>query len=468
MSNARLVVGGIPCDPPMRGICSHYLGRSLGGDPGRRTFLIARGNLFMHRSRYQTVTKHLARGFAALLIFSGAFWMAASCNHSTSPSESAPARNSAAGASGFEIRWAGTPISLDGKLDEPAWKSAQLIDQFHLPWLKEKDRPAKSATRARLLWDRQYLYFGADMDDADLIATVKEHNGMLWMKDVFEIFLKPTLDKPSYYEFEFNPLNAVFDMYIPDRKLGGFKEFINATKFHIETQVAIRGTLNDPSDTDKGWTVEGRIPWTDFLPTGGRPNPGDQWTFTLCRVDEHGDPVPQELSTVAPLTQRNFHLIADYAPVRFVGPPKTGALPNYTPFARSRVVGFPDPPPPFTVRRAFPNLDIYQPNYIAAEPGTNRLVVIQHLTHWGGPAKIIRFDNNESVSSAEPILEKNFLVYGMTFHPNYLKNGYVYLISNGPVDAKGEDKKDRISRYTVDVKNGHKWDPNSEVVILEW
>src|SRR5690242_12790177 len=61
----------------------------------------------------------------------------------------------------FECRWADTPITLDGKADEDAWKHAQVIDHFSLPWLGKDARPARTKTRARLLWDREYLYFFA-------------------------------------------------------------------------------------------------------------------------------------------------------------------------------------------------------------------------------------------------------------------------------------------------------------------
>src|SRR5947207_12640674 len=30
----------------------------------------------------------------------------------------------------FECRWADTPIKIDGKADDPAWKHAQVIDNF--------------------------------------------------------------------------------------------------------------------------------------------------------------------------------------------------------------------------------------------------------------------------------------------------------------------------------------------------
>src|SRR5262245_54901819 len=35
----------------------------------------------------------------------------------------------------YECRWASGPITIDGKADEEAWKHAQVIDNFYLPWL---------------------------------------------------------------------------------------------------------------------------------------------------------------------------------------------------------------------------------------------------------------------------------------------------------------------------------------------
>src|ERR1700733_1175211 len=88
----------------------------------------------------------------------------------------------------FECRFTETPIKVTGKGTDPAWKNAQLIDHFYLPWLGDKARLAKTTTKAKLLWDREYLYFFADMEDADLYASTKEHNGRLWEGDVFEMF----------------------------------------------------------------------------------------------------------------------------------------------------------------------------------------------------------------------------------------------------------------------------------------
>src|SRR5205085_10528262 len=100
----------------------------------------------------------------------------------------------------YTCQFTESPITIDGKADEPAWQRAAVIDHFTMPWLGPGQRP-RLATRAKLLWDREYLYFFADMDDPDLFTTVTEHNGRVWENDCFELFLKPAVDKPGYYEF---------------------------------------------------------------------------------------------------------------------------------------------------------------------------------------------------------------------------------------------------------------------------
>ena len=47
------------------------------------------------------------------------------------------------------------------------------------------------------------------------------------------------------------------------------------------------GTLNDPTDEDRGWSVEIAIPWTVLEEAAGRPvppAPGDRWRFNFSRV----------------------------------------------------------------------------------------------------------------------------------------------------------------------------------------
>ena len=217
-----------------------------------------------------------------------------------------------------ECRRAAFPPVLDGKLDEAAWAQAQAVT-FQMAWMPGGKQTPPRQTKARLLWDDAYLYFAAEMEDTDVFATVTEQDGPLWTNDVFELFFKPSRDKHGYYEFEINAANAKFDMFLPSRGSGGTNRHVKEREFHIESTVAVHGTLNDWSDTDKGWTLEGRIPWSDFAPTGGRPAVGDTWLHALCRYDFSVGLEDPTLSSSAPLQKLNFHRYEDYAPLRFTG-----------------------------------------------------------------------------------------------------------------------------------------------------
>lgn len=215
-----------------------------------------------------------------------------------------------------ECRRCSGPIKLDGVLDEAAWAKAQPLTDFAVFW---QNRKPKTATTARLLWDDDYLYFSADMEDADLFAVVKERNGMTWYDDVIEMFLKPSEDKLPYYEFQVNALNTDLELFFPSRGAGGYNRFAPLSKLGMESAVHLDGTLNHWEDVDKGWTVEGRIPWTAFQAAGGRPKPGDKWRFALCRYDYSATLDRPELSSTAPLTQSEFHRYEDYGELTFVG-----------------------------------------------------------------------------------------------------------------------------------------------------
>ncbi len=219
-----------------------------------------------------------------------------------------------------ECRRATGPIKLDGKADEPAWQQAPIIETFVSFWL---NRPGGTKTKARLLWDEEYLYFHAEMEDADLYADERQTNGHLWDNDVFELFFKPAAEAHGYYEFQVNPLNAQFHTFLPSRGAGGMRRALSSpddSKFSMKTVVVLKGTLNQWRDTDTGWSVEGRIPWKDFHRTGGRPKAGDTWRFALCRYDYSKNFEAPNLTSCAPLAQPSFHRYEDYCRLKFVGP----------------------------------------------------------------------------------------------------------------------------------------------------
>jgi glucose/arabinose dehydrogenase len=413
--------------------------------------------------------------FAAVILACGGILLAlrggqpgASAEENQPPAKATPP-------TAFECRWAETPITIDGKAGEEAWKHAQVIDHFYLPWLKDARR-ARTATKARLLWDREYLYFFAEMEDTDLYADVTEHDGETWDNDVFELFFKPSDDRPGYYEFQVNAAGTIMDMFLPRRNSGGYKRFKKDGDFHIDAKVRLRGTLNHWQDKDQGWSVEGRIPWKDFFRTGGRPAVGERWKFALCRYDYSVDFEGPELSTCAPLRSQNFpdfHHWEDYASLRFVGPAGKSAARPYgierrLPLTTSRVVGSPEPPPPYRVRKVFPDLKVNFPVAVVPQPGSDRLLFITEEWPYG-PTRIRRMKDDPKTTEMETLLDQDAVSYSIVFHPDYKNNGYLFIGSNGPSSGGSSVvRKTQITRHTMSRTPPYALDPATAKVIIEW
>jgi hypothetical protein len=212
-------------------------------------------------------------------------------------------------------RWAAKPPVLDGKLDDPCWKEAAVIDRFASFW----DKTPRAGTKAYLAWDDKAIYYAATMTDAELRAFGTRRNDSLWDGDVFELFFKPKAAKPEYYEFQANPRGLIFEVAWPARG-HDFGDFTRLPPLGGKAVVTVDGTLDHPGDRDKGWTVEARISWSAFATTGGKPRPGDAWLFALCRYDygpEGSEPV---LMSSAPLREPSYHRYEDYGTLRFEGP----------------------------------------------------------------------------------------------------------------------------------------------------
>jgi hypothetical protein len=217
-------------------------------------------------------------------------------------------------------RWAEQAPVLDGKLDDRCWEKAAVVDRFATFWTVPK-APRKGML-AYLVWDDDALYYAGSMTDAELRAFGTHRNDSLWKGDVFELFLKPSAERPEYYEFQANPRGIVFEAAFPRRGHqfpGGFK---SAGELGSKAVVTLKGTLDQPGDKDERWIVEGRIPWTAFTPTGGRPKPDDEWLFAICRYDFGPDGTDPILMSSAPLTRSEFHRYEDYGRLRFEGPPR--------------------------------------------------------------------------------------------------------------------------------------------------
>ncbi|MEX0670484.1 MAG: PQQ-dependent sugar dehydrogenase [Pirellulales bacterium] len=389
----------------------------------------------------------------------------------------------------YDCRFTEEPITADGRLDEPAWLSAAVIEGFSMPWLETGRQTPARATRARLLWDRGNLYLAAEMEDRDLYADVTDHDGDTTRNDVLELHLLPDAAKPARYEFHVTPANTLLDLFVPRR--GHENRFLRAREFRLKSAVSLRGTLNRADDADEGWTCEVSIPWADFMPTGGRPEPGDEWRFLLARRDFDVTRETPERSTSARQSgpQPDFRRHEDYEAIRF-GPPGEHAagrpfgMPAVIPVTTNKVVGSPDPLPPYTAERILPKAPLPCPVAVAQQPGTDLLLVITEPGSYQ-PTRLVRLRHDPAVTETETLLDvddsdpaRGTVHYSITFHPQFAANGYVYIGSCGPYregvplpgpDVKGVAKKmTRVTRYVIDREPPYAFHPESAEVIIEW
>src|SRR5206468_12974472 len=117
--------------------------------------------------------------------------------------------------------------------------------------------------------------------------------------------------------------------------------------------------------------------------------------------------------------------------------------------------------------KTFTNIHWRAPIFIAPEPDTGALLVVQQGGEKERPSKILRVRDDPKTDQVETFLEvSNRLVYSVTFHPGYRTNGFLFAFSNGT--TSNSERSNRISRFTVERQPPHRCDPKSERTIIEW
>jgi len=188
---------------------------------------------------------------------------------------------------GYLCRHTDTPIVIDGKLDDPAWATAPWTEMFADIQGDVKPKP-RFQTRAKMLWDDEFLYIAAELDEPHVWATLTNHDSVIFQDPDFEVFMDPKGETQPYYEFEMNARNTTWDLLLTKPYMDGGKPHNEWEITGAKTAVQIRGTLNDPTDTDQGWTVELAFPWkalAEHARHAGPPAEGEQWRIDFSRVE---------------------------------------------------------------------------------------------------------------------------------------------------------------------------------------
>jgi hypothetical protein len=185
----------------------------------------------------------------------------------------------------YKARMAKRPIKVDGKLNEHDWKQAVLISDFEDIEGASKPKPSFSTT-VKMMWDSQYLYIGAVLEEPHLWGTLKKHDDIIYRDHDFEVFIDPMGDGEQYFEIEINVLGTIMDLFMnkPYKKGGTFDMEWNTTG--IQSKVIANGTINNNSDIDSSWTVEMAIPFTAISRNNriASPSTTNPWRINFSRV----------------------------------------------------------------------------------------------------------------------------------------------------------------------------------------
>lgn len=252
-----------------------------------------------------------------------------------------------------------TPLSLEGSLSDPVWqrapKSSRFVDMA-------TGEPALLDTTCAVLWDDDNLYVGFWVEEPYPTAKQTERDSLIFRENDIEVFID---GGDSYYEFELNALNTVYEVFfiwrdafhksgrfdlpefdVHERDAYTFGGNFDRTEDHfwkgtnprgvrwafldwdfpgLQTAVDIQGKLNDRSQPSKGWTAMLVFPWAGMKHlANGRdlpPKPDDVWRLFLGRFQKIsvGDAEVQAAWCLSPHGTYDTHMPEKFTPVTFSG-----------------------------------------------------------------------------------------------------------------------------------------------------
>ncbi|MGA1199183.1 MAG: carbohydrate-binding family 9-like protein [Candidatus Latescibacterota bacterium] len=214
----------------------------------------------------------------------------------------------------YTVYRAGTPIVVDGQLNEPAWVGAPDVGKFVFPWYESGKQ---EQTVAKLLWDDEHLYVAFICEDAHIWAEHTQRDSSVWKDDTVEVFTAPNPDRPrAYFNIEMNVLGIFLDQFHPNGPGVPVEEEWNGEGIQIKTSIV--GTLNDDGDEDQYWILEAAIPFKNFAHVAKNtpPKEGDVWHLGLNRL---GGQTNQQYSqwSASQTPKPQFHAPDDFGRITF-------------------------------------------------------------------------------------------------------------------------------------------------------
>lgn len=173
----------------------------------------------------------------------------------------------------------GTPLSIDGRIDEEVWKDAAVFKDFYQTSPGDNTEASKP-TEVYMMYDEKHLYIAFKCwDERDKIRATIAKRDDVFNEDNVRVWLDTFNDQRRAYVLGFNPLGIQQDgIYTEGR----------GADFSVDIVMESKGVIEE-----WGWSVEVMIPFKSLRYTAGK---GKNWGFNAARnIDRLNDEFDQWL-----------------------------------------------------------------------------------------------------------------------------------------------------------------------------
>lgn len=199
-------------------------------------------------------------------------------------------------------------IKIDGKLKEESWSLAQPTQSF-VDISGEGFPTPEYDTKVKMLWDDDYFYVGAVLQEDDIRAKLTQRDTIIYHDNDFEVFIDPDGDGLNYFEIENNARGVIFDLMLEKAYRSGGRFMIQWDCPGLKLAVHRVGTLNNSKDTDKEWSVEMAIPHQAITLDFTNPlKAGNTWRVNFSRVQWLKEKGPEENWVWSPTGAIDMHM----------------------------------------------------------------------------------------------------------------------------------------------------------------
>lgn len=200
----------------------------------------------------------------------------------------------------YRVARVASPIEIDGRLDEPAWRAA-----LQIPMVDSlTGAPPRYPTVARILRDERYLYVAFDCsDDQVFVRPGRQHDDPIYEDEAVEVFLDPTGTGRNYVEIDVSPAGVTFDA-----RFESWRSDLGWARLW-ESGAPVAAWIDRSRSGERGWTAELRLPIEAVRGAEPPPRPGSRWRANLYRLETHNRAGAVEGQAFSPPYRGDFHAL---------------------------------------------------------------------------------------------------------------------------------------------------------------